>query len=221
MSETKPELLSTGEIAKACGVIVRTVQYYDARGLLAPTELTEGGRRMYSDEDVKKLRLLCYLRSLGLSIDGISRIFREENAGNVISTLLEEQIRTLDAEVNEKREQLKEARGFLSEIRSAQNVSSRSIQDIAYVMDKKKNMKRMYALMIGAGLAIDAVEVLTLIYAIKSGIWWPFIAGMVLVIISAVLLTRYYYKHAAYVCPECHEVFKPKFWEAFFAPHTP
>ena len=82
-------------------------------------------------------------------------------------------------------------------------------------------MKRMYALMIGAGLAIDAVEVLTLIYAIKSGIWWPFIAGMALVIISAVLLTRYYYKHTAYICPECHEVFKPRFWEAFFAPHTP
>ena len=33
---------TTGELAKLCGVTVRTVQYYDSRGILAPTELSEG-----------------------------------------------------------------------------------------------------------------------------------------------------------------------------------
>ena len=41
---------TTGEIAKLCGVSVRTVQYYDTRGILAPSELTEGGRRLYSED---------------------------------------------------------------------------------------------------------------------------------------------------------------------------
>ncbi|MBR1845644.1 MAG: MerR family DNA-binding transcriptional regulator, partial [Oscillospiraceae bacterium] len=35
---------STGEVAKRCGVTVRTVQYYDTRGILVPAELSEGGR---------------------------------------------------------------------------------------------------------------------------------------------------------------------------------
>ena len=32
---------TTGEIAKLCGVSVRTVQYYDERGILIPSELSE------------------------------------------------------------------------------------------------------------------------------------------------------------------------------------
>lgn len=44
---------TTGEIAKLCGVSVRTVQYYDTRGILAPSELSEGGRRLYSEDDFK------------------------------------------------------------------------------------------------------------------------------------------------------------------------
>ena len=47
---------TTGELAKLCGVTVRTVQYYDARGILIPSELSEGGRRLYSEDD---LILLC------------------------------------------------------------------------------------------------------------------------------------------------------------------
>ena len=48
IERNKQKMYSTGEIAKLCGITVRTVQYYDQRGLLIPTELSEGGRRMYT-----------------------------------------------------------------------------------------------------------------------------------------------------------------------------
>lgn len=41
---------TTGELAKLCNVSVRTVQYYDSRNILVPSELSEGGRRLYSEE---------------------------------------------------------------------------------------------------------------------------------------------------------------------------
>ena len=41
---------TTGEIARLCEVSVRTVQYYDTRGILIPSELSEGGRRIYNAE---------------------------------------------------------------------------------------------------------------------------------------------------------------------------
>lgn len=44
---------TTGEIAKLCGVSVWTVQYYDSRNILVPSELSEGGRRLYSEQDLK------------------------------------------------------------------------------------------------------------------------------------------------------------------------
>ena len=44
---------TTGELAKQCGITVRTVQFYDQRGILVPSALTEGGRRLYSEDDLK------------------------------------------------------------------------------------------------------------------------------------------------------------------------
>lgn len=82
---------TTGEMAKLCNVTVRTVQYYDTRGILIPAELSEGGRRLYNDDDLKKLRLICYLKNIGLSLDSIADILTAENGKNVISTILQEQ----------------------------------------------------------------------------------------------------------------------------------
>ena len=46
---------TTGELAKLCNVSVRTVQFYDTKNLLKPSEISEGGRRLYTEADVKKL----------------------------------------------------------------------------------------------------------------------------------------------------------------------
>ena len=78
-------------MAKLCGVTVRTVQYYDTRGLLVPSELSEGGRRLYSENDLKKMKVICFLRNLGLSIDSIGQILAEEDPGSVISLMLDHQ----------------------------------------------------------------------------------------------------------------------------------
>ena len=59
---------TTGELAKACGITVRTVQFYDQKGILVPSSLTEGGRRLYSEEDIKMMKIICFLRDTGLSM---------------------------------------------------------------------------------------------------------------------------------------------------------
>lgn len=69
---------STGELAKLCGVSVRTVQYYDSRNILVPSALSEGGRRLYSDEDLRKMRIICFLREMGFSLDHIGALFSEQ-----------------------------------------------------------------------------------------------------------------------------------------------
>ena len=63
---------TTGELAKLSGVTVRTVQYYDTRGILIPSELSEGGRRLYSEDDLKRMKIICFLRELDPPIDAIS-----------------------------------------------------------------------------------------------------------------------------------------------------
>ena len=69
---------TTGEMAKACGVTVRTVQFYDQKGILIPSALSEGGRRLYSEDDLKKMKIICFLRDTGLSLDTIGQLMKEE-----------------------------------------------------------------------------------------------------------------------------------------------
>ena len=97
----RSNLYTTGEIAKLCGVSVRTVQYYDDRGILTPSALSEGGRRLYSEEDVRRMHIICFLREVGLPINSISALLHEENPGSIISILLEEQEKTLREELSE------------------------------------------------------------------------------------------------------------------------
>nr|MCR4563156.1 MerR family transcriptional regulator [Clostridiales bacterium] len=133
---------TTGELAKLCSVTVRTVQYYDTRGILTPSELTEGGRRLFSDDDLKKLKTICFLRELGFSIDDISRLLSEKNSSNVIMLLLERQETELKTELEKNQERLEKIIELKKEIGSSQSIEVESIFDIADTMENKKKLRK-------------------------------------------------------------------------------
>src|SRR3954447_14187004 len=53
---------------------VRTLHHYDAIGLLSPADRSEGGHRVYGDEDVRRLYRIVSLRSLGFPLDAIAGV---------------------------------------------------------------------------------------------------------------------------------------------------
>lgn len=63
----------SGEFARKTGVSVRTLRYYDAIGLLSPSERTDTGYRLYADEDLRRLQQILALRFLGFPLDEIAR----------------------------------------------------------------------------------------------------------------------------------------------------
>ena len=67
---------TTGEIAQKCSVSVRTVQYYDKQGILSPSQMTDANRRLYTDQEVKKLELIILLKELGCSIKDIRLLLK-------------------------------------------------------------------------------------------------------------------------------------------------
>lgn len=212
---------TTGEMAKLCNITVRTVQYYDTRNILVPSRLSDGGRRLYSDEDLQKLKVICFLREIGLSINSIGEILAEENPQNVISLLLAQQQKTLKEEITERQTQLDTVEDMLKELKSTNNFSVESITDIAHVMKNKSKLKKVRGITIGVGIVMDIIQVLILVLWITTGNWIPFAIGMVAVVTAGIAISAYYFKNTAYICPECHTVFKPSFKEAFFAKHTP
>ena len=212
---------TTGEIAKLCDVTVRTVQYYDTRGILVPSELSEGGRRLYTEDDLRRLKIICFLRELDLPIDAISKILQEEHPEKVISLLIEQQEKVLSEEVSEKQDKLEKLRELKSELKDREQFSLESIGDIAVIMEGKKKLKQMRWMMILTGLPVKALQWFSIIFWIIKGIWWPFALWVLIAIPWGILVSRYYFGHVKYICPECHEVFKPSLKEAFWANHTP
>lgn len=212
---------TTGEVAKLCGVTVRTVQYYDSRGILVPTELSEGGRRLYSESDVRKMRIICFLRELGLPINAISQILSEEDPGSVISLLLEQQEQDLKEEIGERQEKLEKLETLRRELKSVETVSVESIGDIAYTMSNRKKLKRIHANLLVGGIPITILQWAGIVLWITKGLWQLFAFWAVVFMPCAYLLSKYYFNHVAYICPQCHSVFKPTFKEALWAKHTP
>lgn len=212
---------TTGELAKACNITVRTVQYYDTQNILNPSELTEGGRRLYSEEDKEKMELICMLRELGLSLDVIRKIFKEENSRQVVETFLQEQKDVLTAELEEKKQQVSRINKIMQGIHASEEYSLQLIGDIVKNMEDKKNLKKLHGKMLVVGIFMDIIEIGTLILWICTGIWIPFVVGMAIVILLGVTVARYVYNKTAYICPECQKVFRPGFKQVLFAHHTP
>ena len=212
---------TTGEIAKLCGVTVRTVQYYDTRGILVPSELSEGGRRLYSEDDLKRMKIICFLREMDLPIDAIRQILQEENPENVISLLIEQQEKVLTEEIADKKEKLEKLRELKNGLKNKTGFSLETIGDIAVIMEGRKKLKKMRLTMILTGIPVTALQWFSIIFWIVKGIWWPFLIWVLVAVPWGIAVSRYYFNHVKYICPECHEVFKPTLKEAFWANHNP
>ena len=212
---------TTGELAKLCGVSVRTVQYYDTRDLLVPSELTEGGRRLYNDDDLKKMKIICFLRDAGLPINSINALFKEENPENIISVLLEQQEQVLKEEVESRQKQISIIESIKKEIKDVECFSVESISDIANITKNKKELRKMRALLVVTGVPTTIFFWVSLILGFTMGLWWLFAVSVGIGLIYGTLASFNYFNRVAYICPNCHEVFKPGIKDALWAYHTP
>ena len=192
-------LYTTGELAKKCNVSVRTIQYYDERGILVPTDLTEGGRRLFSEKDVATLETICFLRDLDISIKDIAEILEADESKKVIELLLDEQDKTLQADIKRKTEQLEKIKGIRGSLAFFKDGSQKTIHDISSIMEEKNKYKKMYKKMLIVGIPVEIIGVVTLVIGIFQGIWIPFFLTVVMYTICAVFLANYWYKRIEYI----------------------
>ncbi len=66
--------LTIGEIARKVGFTPRTIRYYEDIGLLNSVRRVEGGRRIYTDEDVRRLKFIKRLKLLGLTLEEMKEL---------------------------------------------------------------------------------------------------------------------------------------------------
>lgn len=212
---------TTGELAKLCGVTVRTVQYYDTRNILVPSELSEGGRRLYTDDDLRRMRIICFLREAGISISGIESLLNDEHPEKVIGVLLEQQEQSLQEELSDRQKKLSMLEDIRRQLKDMGQFSVESIGDIAAIVTSKQKLKKIHLTLLLPGIPVGILQWGSIILWILTGIWWPFVLWVVVAIPFGILVSRYYFRKVAFICPECHRVFKPRAKEALWANHTP
>jgi DNA-binding transcriptional MerR regulator len=65
------EKMTSGEIAKKAGVSQKAIRLYDEKGLLKPTEYSEGNYRLYDKEALEILEKIVALKQIGFSLEEI------------------------------------------------------------------------------------------------------------------------------------------------------
>jgi len=67
--------LTTGELARYAKTTLRTVRFYEDRGLIKPMARKCGGKRIFPIEQAKRLTLALDLRDAGMSLAEIHELF--------------------------------------------------------------------------------------------------------------------------------------------------
>lgn len=212
---------STGQIAELCGVTVRTVQYYDREGLLKPEGFSEGGRRLYGEEGLKTLQLICMYKGLGLSLSDIKSVLSEkDNGAEILIRVLDEREKSLDEEIKQKLSCRDSVRIIKKQLAEGKAMSRNTFVDVQTIMEGRKKQKLTYVAMVFIGLIADAAVYAGIVLWAVLGLWLPFAIGLPCAVLLIILMVAVAYKNLAYICCECGKKFRPKFSEFFFGKHT-
>jgi DNA-binding transcriptional MerR regulator len=97
-----PRFYRTGQFARRAGVSVRTLRFYDKERLLTPTQHSDAGYRLYTDEDLVNLQQILALKFLGFPLDEIKALLRAGSGLHTLGDVLAQQKAMMQA----KRSQL-------------------------------------------------------------------------------------------------------------------
>ncbi|GAB3407926.1 MerR family transcriptional regulator [Flindersiella endophytica] len=73
--------MKIGEVAKAAGVSVDTVRFYERRGVLPAADRKPSGYRTFAASTVERIQLAKSLQELGFTLDEVIEALRSHDAG--------------------------------------------------------------------------------------------------------------------------------------------
>jgi MerR family transcriptional regulator, Zn(II)-responsive regulator of zntA len=96
--------MTTGEVARACGVSADTIRYYERQGAIDSVR-SANGYRSYAESTVRRVTVIRRALGIGFSLDQIVVFFRERSAGDPpcrkVRAAAEAKLGDLDREIAE------------------------------------------------------------------------------------------------------------------------
>lgn len=209
------QMFTTGEVAKMCNVSVRTIQYYDKEDLLKPSSLSEGGRRLYTEDDLTILKCICLYKTLGFSLSEIKSIITAGSNNEFFEDLLKEQQNKLDKQIEQLSESKAKLQVISEQLKTTGTIKISSIDEINNLLEKKEKHKKtdvMTYIFLGCYLLITCAG---FPIAVSFGGISPLIFTA-LIFILLLGLVYYHKENNSYICPKCHHKFSIGFLTDLF-----
>ncbi|MEU3454237.1 MerR family transcriptional regulator [Micromonospora sp. NPDC006766] len=105
---------SIGELARASGLTVSALRFYDRCGVLVPALVDPAtGYRWYTDDQVAPARLVAGLRRVGMPLSGIAEALAHRHEPAVVHRLLDAHLRRLEDGLADARRELSRIRALI------------------------------------------------------------------------------------------------------------
>ena len=135
-------MIHINKVGELTGVTVRTLRYYDKIGLLKPASKTEGGHRLYTNEEIKKLQQVQFLKKVGFPLQEIKHMLGF-NAWDWSDSLKSQLSYVINEQENLKKIELS-LREMINGIAIEGEESWIAIQKIMQLSSKDKEIQQYY-----------------------------------------------------------------------------
>jgi DNA-binding transcriptional MerR regulator len=77
--------MTIGQLAKACGVPISTLRFYERRGLLRPSTRSAAGYRFFGPDEIARVRFLRRAQALGFSLEELGSMLTLSASRDVVT----------------------------------------------------------------------------------------------------------------------------------------
>lgn len=106
--------MKIGEVAKASGIGIEALRFYERSGLLGKPGRSQGGYRIYNEGILDRLAFIKKAQTLGFSLEEIKKIIRDAQDGAIPCDEVREIVRLRLKEVDERVKEMQRYRRELS-----------------------------------------------------------------------------------------------------------
>ena len=134
---------TTGEFARMAHVTIRTIRYYDKKGLLKPSFVNESGYRMYSDEDFLRLQKILSLKYLGFSLKEISNMTIHDTSSDILESL-KMQIDLVQKKIENMNQMEHALQNTMQIVQQTNQIDWNEILNLIHLTDMEKMLVEQY-----------------------------------------------------------------------------
>src|SRR6478735_5344772 len=110
------KLYTIGDLAREFGVTLRTLRFYEDRGLLSPRR--DGTARIYDPRDRERLSVILKGKQLGFTLTEIRAMVAEERSGGGAAMNLQLSLDQIEDQIQHLEQQKKEIEAALAELQA-------------------------------------------------------------------------------------------------------